>query len=270
MSVHHSAARGTRTAARAAAFYDLDGTLADLNLVHAALYLFTNLGEWSGRLSYLLGFAARIPALYLAEQRDRHLLNVTLFEIFKGVSRDRLETLGEEYCDRVLLKHLYPQAVELIEANRAAGLEPVLVTGSPDFIVAPLADRLGISQFAANRLVYGRGRATGRLRPPVMAGEAKAHWCAAYAKANGLELAASWGYADSHYDLPFLAAIGHPVAVNPDRRLMATARSRQWPIVRFAKSGGQAGTIAGVDRTAIEGWLGRRLNGAAGSQAERT
>jgi HAD superfamily hydrolase (TIGR01490 family) len=268
MSVHPARTRGTRTTATGAAFYDLDGTLADLNLVHATLYLLANLGEWSGRLSYLLGFAARIPMLYLAEQRDRHLLNVALFEIFKGVSRDRLEVLGEEYCQRVLLKHLYPQAVDLIEANRAAGLEPVLVTGSPDFIVAPLAERLGIKNFAANRLAYGRGRATGRLLTPVMAGEAKAKWCVGNAEANGLELAASWGYADSHYDLPFLAGIGHPVAVNPDRRLAATARSRQWPILRFAKSG-KGGTIAGLDQMAVEEWLGRRLNGAAGSQAER-
>ena len=60
---------------RRAAFYDLDGTLVDLNLVHAAIFTLANVGEWSGRVSYLLGFAARIPRLYVAEQRDRRLLN---------------------------------------------------------------------------------------------------------------------------------------------------------------------------------------------------
>ena len=53
------------------AFYDLDGTLVELNLVHATLFLLANLGEWSGRLKYLLGFAARLPRLYMAEQSDR-------------------------------------------------------------------------------------------------------------------------------------------------------------------------------------------------------
>src|ERR1700751_1814688 len=80
---------------RGFAFYDLDGTLVDLNLVHAALFLLANLGEWSGRLKYLLGFAMRIPQLYIAERRDRRLLNTVLFEAFKGVSRDRLEIVGE-------------------------------------------------------------------------------------------------------------------------------------------------------------------------------
>jgi len=253
-----------RAAAKGAAFYDLDGTLVDLNLVHSMLYLLANLGEWSGRISYLLGFAARIPMLYRAEQRDRYLLNVLIFEILKGVSRDRLETLGEEYCERVLVKHLYPQAIEMLEANRAAGLEPVLVTGSPDFIAAPLARQLKIDNFAANRLVYARGHASGRLREPIMAGDEKANWCVEYAEGHQLDLDKCWGYADSHYDLPFLAALGHPVAVNPDSRLLATARTRQWPIVRFAKAG-KNNVAAGTGAGTLEAWMGRALNGATRS-----
>jgi alcohol-forming fatty acyl-CoA reductase len=217
------------------AFYDLDGTLADLNLVHAAMFLLANLGEWSGRLKYLLSFAARLPWLYMAERNDRRLLNTVLFEAFRGVSRDRLRALGEEYCERVLLQHFYPQARTILDENRAIGLEAVLVSGSPDFIVAPLADRLNIRDFAANRLVFSGGLATGRLQAPVMAGEDKAEWCEAYAAAHRLSLDSCWGYADSYYDLPFLAIVGHPVAVNPDRRLAAAARSRYWPILSFSK-----------------------------------
>jgi fatty acyl-CoA reductase len=230
------AAKASTLQKRRAAFYDLDGTLVDLNLVHAAIFSLANVGEWSGRVSYLLGFAARIPRLYIAEQRDRRTLNTVLFEAFKGVSRDRLFSLGEEYCERILIGHLYPRAVELIEANRAQGIEPVLVTGSPDFIVAPLARHLGIGDFAANRFVFSRGRATGRLAEPVMAGDEKAEWCEDYAAAREIDLADCWGYADSHYDSAFLAALGHPVAVNPDRRLRAAALSRQWPVIHFEKA----------------------------------
>jgi HAD superfamily hydrolase (TIGR01490 family) len=219
--------------ARGAAFYDLDGTLIDLNLVHAALFVLANLGEWTGRIGYLLSFLARAPRLYRAERADRRVLNAVLFEGLKGVSADRLFELGEEYCERVLLRHLYPQAVSMLEANRAAGLPPVLVTGSPDFIVAPVARHLGVNDFVANRLAMVRGRATGRLAEPVIATEEKAAWIAAFAAERNLSLGASWSYADSHYDLPFLAAVGHPVAVNPDRRLRAAALSRHWPVVNF-------------------------------------
>jgi len=241
VSNHKKASNGNAPKAfkpqkRRAAFYDLDGTLVDLNLVHAAIFTLANVGEWSGRVSYLLGFAARIPRLYIAEQSDRRTLNTVLFEAFKGISRDRLFSLGEEYCDRILAGHLFPRAVELIEANREAGLEPVLVTGSPDFIVAPIARHLGIADFAANRFVFGRGRATGRLAEPVMAGDEKAVWCNDYAAGRDIDLADCWGYADSYYDTAFLAGLGHPVAVNPDRRLRAAALSRQWPVIHFEKA----------------------------------
>ncbi len=218
-----------------AAFYDLDGTLCDLNLVHSAVFILTNMGQWSERAAYALSFLARAPRLYLAERKDRQLLNEVLFESFQGVSADRLFSLGEEYCERVLIKHLYPQAVELIRSNRELGFEPVLVTGSPDFIVAPLARHLEIEHFAANHLAMARGRANGRMARPVMASDEKARWCTAFAAQRGISLTSCWGYADSYYDLSFLSALGHPVAVNPDPKLRAAALSRQWPIISFER-----------------------------------
>jgi HAD superfamily hydrolase (TIGR01490 family) len=232
------------------AFYDLDGTLCSLNLVHSALFILANLGEWTARAGYLLSFAARAPRLYLAERKDRRLLNEVLFESFQGISADRLFALGEEYCERVLLKNLYPDAVGILAANREVGLEPVLVTGSPDFIALPLARHLGVGHVAANRLLMSRGRATGRIAPPVMAAEEKAAWCAEFAASRGLELGACWGYADSYYDLPFLAALGHPVAVNPDRKLRAAAFGRNWPILTFDRSSDSAADAA--DDRALE------------------
>jgi HAD superfamily hydrolase (TIGR01490 family) len=256
MSVQHvKASRNGRRCARRAAFYDLDGTLVDSNLVHAALYILQNLGPWGARIGYLASFVARAPQLYLAERQDRRVLNVVLFEALKGVSHDRLFAIGEEYCDRVLMDHVYSKALDLIESNRLAGLAPVLVTGSPDFIVAPFARRLKIADFVANRLVTSRGRATGRLKEPVMAGSEKAAWCTAWARARGVELGECWGYADSFYDLPFLAALGHPVAVNPDRRLYATAMSRRWPVMRLAKTRRHEHAAGGF-------WLLDRLLGA--------
>ncbi|HEY2104922.1 MAG TPA: HAD-IB family hydrolase [Candidatus Binataceae bacterium] len=221
---------------KAAAFYDLDGTLVDVNLLHVTAYMLANVAEWKGRLANVATLALRLPRLYAAERHDRRLLNATMFEIFKGISRDRLFVLGEEYCERVLMAHFYSQAVDLLEGNREAGLEPVLVTGSPDFVVTALARRIGVATFAANRLAYSRNLASGRLREPIIAGEEKARWCQEYAARKGLRLSDCWGYADSYYDMPFLTAVGHPVAVNPDRRLLATARDRQWPIIRFAKT----------------------------------
>jgi len=255
--------RNLRGKARSCAFYDLDGTLADLNLLHATAFYLANLGRWSARAGYLVRLALDLPRLYMAERDDRRLLNMRLFEAYKGVSRDRLWELGDEYCDRVLMRHLYPRAIEMLEANRAAGIEPVLVTGSPDFLVEPLARRLNIEHFAANRLVYSRGLATGRMLEPVMASSEKSAWCEKFADARRTDLAACWGYADSYYDLPFLCALGHPVAVNPDRRLLAAAHNRQWPVVRFSHDAEPSGQDAASGAWLLN-WLGGATNGATG------
>jgi HAD superfamily hydrolase (TIGR01490 family) len=255
--------RSSRARAKTCAFYDLDGTLAGLNLLHATVFYMANLGEWSARAGYLARLVLDLPRLYMAERQDRRLLNMKLFEAYKGVSRDRLWELGDEYCDRVLMRHLYPRAIEMLEANRAAGIEPVLVTGSPDFLVEPLARRLKIEHFAANRLVYSRGLATGRMLEPVMADSEKSAWCESFAAARRIDIAGCWGYADSYYDLPFLCALGHPVAVNPDRRLLAAAHNRKWPIVRFSHDA-EPVHDAGATGAWLLDWLGRATDGATG------
>jgi phosphoserine phosphatase len=48
------------------------------------------------------------------------------------------------------------------------------------------------------------------------------------------DLAASTAYSDSHTDLPFLEAVGHPVAVNPDQALRRIAADRGWPVLEFS------------------------------------
>jgi phosphoserine phosphatase len=52
---------------------------------------------------------------------------------------------------------------------------------------------------------------------------------------EGIDLARSTAYSDSHTDLPFLEAVGHPVAVNPDRELRRLAAERGWPVLRFTR-----------------------------------
>ena len=60
------------------------------------------------------------------------------------------------------------------------------------------------------------------------------------ASAQGLDLARSTAYSDSHTDLAFLEAVGHPVAVNPDRALRRVVRERGWPALRFRHRLGKA------------------------------
>ena len=54
------------------------------------------------------------------------------------------------------------------------------------------------------------------------------------AKEEDIDLTESFAYSDSHTDQPMLEAVGHPVAVNPDKELMRIARANKWPISQFS------------------------------------
>jgi phosphoserine phosphatase len=41
----------------------------------------------------------------------------------------------------------------------------------------------------------------------------------------------SWFYSDSLNDLPLLARVTHPVAVDPDTTLRAHAEKHGWPVI---------------------------------------
>ena len=56
---------------------------------------------------------------------------------------------------------------------------------------------------------------------------------AEWAMENAIELGESWAYSDSYYDVPMLAAVQHPVVVNPDPRMLVTALVRRWPVVHL-------------------------------------
>jgi hypothetical protein len=97
-----------------------------------------------------------------------------------------------------------------------------------------LARYLGVDEAIATRAeLDGEGRYTGRTELYCY-GPDKVVAIEQVAKRDGIDLAASYAYSDSATDLPMLEAVGHPVAVNPDRELLRAAKERDWEVVRFS------------------------------------
>ena len=99
----------------------------------------------------------------------------------------------------------------------------MLITGAIRPLTRPLAPLFDHIE-AAELAVDERGVCTGHLASSPLVGESRAAWMRAWAAEHGIDLAASLGYADSHSDLPLLAAVGNPVAVRPDVSLFRHAR----------------------------------------------
>ena len=125
--------------------------------------------------------------------------------------------------------------------------------------------------------VDDEGRYTGKMQFYAF-GPFKAEAMDTLAAERGIDLAASYAYTDSYTDLPMLEAVGHPVAVNPDRVLNRYAGD-EFKVLHFSQTvslwsrvrdrfgavpprpaiAASAGAVAlGVGAAAAGWWLGSR------------
>jgi HAD superfamily hydrolase (TIGR01490 family) len=214
-----------------AAFYDVDGTLISINIVHAFAFYASRQPSLLESAKRTAKTAASIPLFWAADKLSRKWFNEIFYRSYEGASEDRLVVLAEELFEDVIKPKIYPRAPDLIAESRRAGCRQVLVSGALDFTMRPLARHLGVDDLIANQLEFRRGYATGKLKKPFVAGATKCEIMRDYARDHAIDLAQSWAYSDSFSDYAMLALVGHPTAVNPDLRLRSIARSYDWPVL---------------------------------------
>jgi HAD superfamily hydrolase (TIGR01490 family) len=217
----------------AAVFYDLEGTLVSTNLVHTLGYYARNQPGLFRSFKKSAATILSLPLFAVTDQYSRKVFNDLFFTRYKGESEDRLRFFADDLFEQVLKPAVFPGTFELIAKARSLGMRQVVVTGALDLSVKPLMEYLGIEDYAANKLEFVNGIATGRLLPPVLAAATKASWIRIFAEREGISLSDSFAYSDSMSDLPMLSIVGHPAAVNPDMRLRQTALHHDWPILNL-------------------------------------
>ena len=214
-----------------ASYFDVDGTLVRTNLVHPLIFYMLNQQNPLRSLSRLARAAVSAPAWLVSEKVDRGAFNELLFQGYEGMSEDRLLELADEAFDTVMRPNLFKNATSLVERAKKAGHRVVLISGSPDFLLDRLAKRIGADDVIGNRLEIRDGRATGRIRRPLVAGPEKATLIRRHAREHGFDLDRCAAYSDSMSDVPMLSVVGRPAVVNPDFRLRMLAKTHRWPIL---------------------------------------
>jgi putative phosphoserine phosphatase/1-acylglycerol-3-phosphate O-acyltransferase len=129
-----------------------------------------------------------------------------------------------------LYEMVLPYGRLLIDEHRAAGRRVALATTTPDVLVRPLAERLGVDEVIATKWAIEDGCFTGRIDGRFLWGRNKLGAVKAWAREEGIDLAASYAYSDSVFDVPLLRSVGTPVAVNPDAQLAVIANLNRWQI----------------------------------------
>lgn len=211
-----------------AAFFDLDRTLLRGASGPAISRALRSVGLLPDRSipgeSLLFGLFDLIgenrPSMMVARQMARAAAGWSTAEVARAgeMAADELEPLVQPYA-RIL-----------IDGHHAEGRKVVVATTTPEPLVAPLARRLGLDGVVATRWTAADGQFAGGIDGPFVWSKGKLEAVRTFAEAADVDLAASYAYSDSWYDMPLLGAVGHPVVVNPDPRLALMAPLRRWPM----------------------------------------
>lgn len=219
------------------AFFDVDGTLAASNLVDAYIDFRLSNRTLPGRGIWLLGFIPKLPYYALVDWFSRARFNKILFGSYEDVLLEELRSWAEREGVQYWASRLYADARLEIGRHRDRGHKIGLVTGGLMVTVRPLSSMLSVDGVAAAEVESFNGRLTGRLATGPLSGQAKVEGTWRLADTMGVDLRKSYAYADSYSDRHFLECVGHPVAVNPDRRLRRLARARGWSIRMWRRRG---------------------------------
>ncbi len=220
---------------REAAFFDLDKTvIAKASMAAFGLPMYRE-GLISRRTILRAVYAQFIYMHLGASEEKLARIRDSALALAKGWDRDQVSAVVADTLERVVDPIVFAEALELIADHRANGRTVVIVSASPEEIVVPLSRYLGFDEVIATRAkVDESGRYNGEMEFYAY-GPFKAAAIRAMAARDGIDLENSYAYSDSYTDVPMLEAVGHPVAVNPDRVLLKLAREREWEVRNFTR-----------------------------------
>ena len=230
---------------KGAAFFDLDKTLIE-----------GSSGVYFARVAYRSGLINRRQLLVdlwanvkfrLRGSTDAasEEIRQRVLDAIAGTPVKELQRLGPEILAGVLPR-LYPEVLRAAYDHQDAGRPAFIVTAAPQEMAELMAHVLVLDGGIGTRSEIKEGVYTGSPDGPFTYRSGKAEAIRQVADEHGIDLGGSYAYSDSESDLPMLRAVGHPVAVNPDRALARVAREEGWRVMRFERLGRRLAVGAGA------------------------
>lgn len=208
--------------------FDLDRTLLAVNCsFQFGKFLYSQQKLSLAKAFYLMSCYAGHTAGFINLSQLHHL---NFNALFKEADSVACQALANRFLDEQLTQLIYKPVFDIYLKAKEIGHYTVILSSSPDFLVQAIADRFSMDTASAttyNIDPSGKFSSLGTI----MNGDEKA--AELQALANRLQVTKEniYAYSDSHLDLSFLEAAGHPVAVRPNNRLRKLSKIRGWEIL---------------------------------------
>jgi len=148
-----------------------------------------------------------------------------------GKSAQQLEPLHNTFVEQMITPMLLPKADALLKQHRDAGDYLLIITATNNFITEPIAKLLQVDDILASNAEMIDGKYTGQPTGTPCFHQGKVERLHAWLNDKSFDLANAYFYSDSHNDIPLLAVVGKPIAVDPDEKLRAHAAKQRWPVI---------------------------------------
>jgi HAD superfamily hydrolase (TIGR01490 family) len=137
----------------------------------------------------------------------------------------------EEFVETVIKPVTLDAAHQLVEQHRATGDTLLVVTATNRFVTEPIVKLYGIDNLLATTPEIRNGQYTGKFIDTPCFQDGKVKHLNDWLATSSHDLQGSYFYSDSHNDLPLLNLVDHPVAVDPDQKLLQAAEAAHWPVI---------------------------------------
>ena len=209
------------------AYFDVDGTLTASNIVEPLIHLTKRLTAplpfklWQASLLF------RFVYWNMLDMTDRQRSTRAIYGQYKGMSVDQVMDLRDECYKKRYKDKLFAEGVRQVQELKDQGTEVVLVSGSLDFLLEPLAVELG-ADLIATSLQENDGVFTGMLEGDPVVGYVKVERITEHAKQFDYDLGRCVSYGNSIDDFPMMRSVGAAIAVNPSKGLKTKAVENSW------------------------------------------
>jgi putative phosphoserine phosphatase / 1-acylglycerol-3-phosphate O-acyltransferase len=222
------------------AFFDFDGTLIDG--YSAAPYFVERLRRREMSRSEAADIIRTAWRGDLSESEFAEVVGRGI-TAWAGHREDELSALWARLFKEKIASRLFPEAWSLVKAHQRMGHTVAIATSATRYQAVPIAEELGIAHVLCTRAMVRDGCLTGAVEGTPLWGTGKAAGVRDFAKAQGIALSASYGYANGDEDIAFLKTVGHATAVNPKPALIAAAERAGWQVLRFSRRRNSLATL---------------------------
>jgi HAD superfamily hydrolase (TIGR01490 family) len=202
--------------------FDLDRTLVSKNTSFSFYFFLIRKG-----LLPLSTLFRAIPLFFLFQKKKVSLreLHKNVFSAFlKGKKKALFTAAAPLFLKRFLARRLNRAVFDRFEQSKKRGERTCLLSSSPDFLVAPIAQQLGFDLWCGTEYAVDKEERLCEISS-LIEGRSKLDYAMSFLSKR------ITAYSDSEDDLPLLEWADEAIVVNPNRFLRKWALKKKWEVL---------------------------------------